>query len=199
LVLDIRRSLFSSEAEINLIKPAKELGEPRADVKDAGPGAADQNVGLINTDGGAKGIVDQVVVLAQTIGGPEVYVGSRYRPGSKITSGSNAGQPDDHSQNNATRSAADIGVRGIDLITGPPSPHLDKAIVAIGNAFDRDYNAGHGKKGKFQQADTFNWGDYRIQIIYRTPNWGGHMGHIHFGVRFAGKYGPPTPVQKPIG
>ena len=77
--------------------------------------------------------------------------------------------------------ARDIGVRGIDLLAGPPSPKLDEACAAIGAAFGKDY--GSGKTGPFQSADNISFKGFRVQIIWRTSKWGGHMGHIHIGVR----------------
>jgi len=32
-------------------------------------------------------------------------------------------------------------------------------------------------------ALNINCGDFRVQFIYRTPKYGGHMNHIHVGVR----------------
>jgi hypothetical protein len=69
-------------------------------------------------------------------------------------------------------------VRGIDALVGPPSGKLDKGVVAIGKAFGKDYGS-----GKRTIIDTFHWRDYRVQIIWRTPFYGGHMGHIHIGAR----------------
>ena len=73
-------------------------------------------------------------------------------------------------------------MRGRNLLTGPPSRRLDKAVVAIGRAFGRP-GYGNGRSGPYQDADTFVWKGYRIQIIWRTPKWGGHMGHIHIGAK----------------
>ena len=134
--------------------------------------------GRITTAGGARGIVEQAAVLAAEVGGKGVYVGSSHRPGDVLASG----QPSDHSQNNDRLAARDIGVRGRNLLTGPPSRRLDKAVVAIGHAFGRP-GYGNGRSGPYQDADTFVWKGYRIQIIWRTPKWGGHMGHIHIGAR----------------
>ena len=134
--------------------------------------------GRITTAGGARGIVEQAAVLAAEVGGKGVFVGSSHRPGDVLASG----QPSDHSQNGDRLAARDIGVRGRNLLTGPPSRRLDKAVVAIGHAFGRP-GYGNGRSGPFQDADTFVWKGYRIQIIWRTPKWGGHMGHIHIGAK----------------
>jgi hypothetical protein len=139
--------------------------------------AASVATGNLTTNGGAKGIVDQIFRIALAAGGSGVYVCSDYRPGDTVGSGAAS----DHSQNNTTQAARDIAVQGIDALVGPPSPKLDRAVVAIGNALGRDY--GNGKSGPFQNADNINWNGYRIQIIWRTPQWGGHMGHIHCGVK----------------
>ena len=134
--------------------------------------------GRITTAGGARGIVEQAAVLAAEVGGKGVFVGSSHRPGDVLASG----KPSDHSQNRDRLAARDIGVRGRNLLTGPPSRRLDKAVVAIGQAFGRP-GYGNGRSGPYQDADTFVWKGYRIQIIWRTPKWGGHMGHIHIGAK----------------
>lgn len=130
--------------------------------------------GSISTAGGAKGIVEQAAKLAARAGGSGVYVGSALRPGSTTSSGN----PSDHGANDTSRAARDIGVSGINLLTGPPSSKLDVGVVAIGKALGRDYGT-----GKQRIVDTFQWRGYRIQIIWRTPEYGGHMGHIHIGAR----------------
>lgn len=172
LVEEISRNVYSPEATITAKRPTKERKEPRNEVRNQGEGAQVADPGVITTDGGAKGIVDQAVTVAQANGGSGVYVGSSLRKGSTTTSGNAS----DHSQNNAYKAARDIGVRGIDLLVGPPSHKLDKAIIALGEVFDRDYG-----NGKHRVVDTFHWRGYRIQIIWRTPEYGGHMGHIHIG------------------
>jgi hypothetical protein len=49
--------------------------------------------------------------------------------------------------------------------------------------FGKNYSGGQ------RVVDTFTWKNaddgksYRIQIIWRTPEYGGHMGHIHVGAR----------------
>lgn len=132
-----------------------------------------------SVSGGAKGIVDSAFAVAAQAGGDGVFVVSDSRPGATTTSGNVS----DHASNDATRAARDIAVRGINAITGPPSPKLDKAVVAIGALFGRSYSGGQ------RIVDTFTWKNkddgksYRIQIIWRTPEYGGHMGHIHVGAR----------------
>lgn len=136
-------------------------------------GGAPPGDGKISTVGGAKAIVDQAFRIALAAGGSGVYVGSDFRPGSVTSSGN----PSDHAGNGTSRAARDIGVRGIDLLVGPPSSKLDLGVVAIGRAFGRSYGS-----GKQRIVDTFQWRGYWVQIIWRTPEYGGHMGHIHIGV-----------------
>jgi hypothetical protein len=124
---------------------------------------------------------DQLVEVAKEAGGEGVYVVSAYRPG----------DPLDHGGNNATMAARDIAVQGIDALVGPPSPKLDKAVIAVGEAVGRSYS--HGTSGPFQNADNVSYKGFRVQIIWRTPKWGGHMGHIHVGIRKEGA--PHTPGQ----
>lgn len=119
----------------------------------------------------ANGLVDSLVSIAQRAGGPGVYVVSASRPGATTTSGNVS----DHADNSAARAARDIAVKGVNAITGPPMPELDKAVVAIGNALGRSYKPG------VRIVDTFTKNGLRVQVIWRTPEYGGHMGHIHVG------------------
>jgi hypothetical protein len=120
--------------------------------------------------GGARGIVEQAAGIAERYG---AYVCSGYRPGSITTSGSVS----DHAFNDENRAARDLAMPGTDCINGPPTPPLDLAAVAIGRMFGRLYERGE------TIVDTFAWKGFRIQIIWRTPAYGGHMGHIHVGAR----------------
>lgn len=171
LVTNIRRPIFSSEGTISLAKPTPPKKEPASQVgKKAGHGTPY----ALDVEGGAKAIVDQAVEIAKQATNNKSYVsgGGAYRPGSTTSSGNVS----DHSENSARRAARDIGIPGIDMLIGPPSPLLDDACVEIGKAFGRTY-----RKGQTVDADTFIWHGYRIQIIWRTPKYGGHMGHIHVG------------------
>lgn len=145
---------------------AQPFGFPSA----AGPPGARPAAG--GSDGGARGIVERIVAIAQQAGGSGVGVVSSYRPGSTVGSGA----PSDHSGNDASRAARDIAADGIDAFKGPPSPKLDAAAAAIGRAFGRPYGNGTGTI-----IDTFSYQGYRVQVIWRTPLYGGHMGHIHAG------------------
>jgi hypothetical protein len=127
-----------------------------------------------STEGGARGIVERAAAVGIARGGSGVVVVSALRPGDRTSSGALS----DHSANDASRAARDIAVQGVNALTGPPSPKLDAAVVAIGQMFGRDYG-----DGKRTIIDTFHWRGYRVQILWRTPLYGGHMGHIHIGVR----------------
>lgn len=139
-------------------------------VEDAGGGDQGSSSDQIDISGGAKTIVDSAVAIAQQFGS-NVYVASDYREG----------DPLDHGSNDGTKAARDIAVRGVDALTGPPHPNLDKAIVAIGKALGRNYES--GTSGPFQNADNIQFEGFRVQLIWRTSAWGGHMGHIHIGAR----------------
>jgi len=172
LIKSASRDWFSPTLTVSLAQPATPKQEPAATTQQRSVNVGDADM---NTKGGARGLVENAVKIAKDAGGANVYVASDSRPGSVTTSGSVS----DHSQNNASRAARDIAVRGIDAIVGPPSPKLDDAVVAVGKAFGRDY--GNGKR--VIDADTFEFRGYRVQIIWRTPKYGGHMGHIHVGAR----------------
>jgi hypothetical protein len=191
LVSSISRSLFDNIATITCKKPRPKLPEPAEDSIDLNTGVKPGSLGsgldssaVIDTSGGAKSIVDSAVRIAEKAGGSGIYVGSSLRSGDKLPSGNYS----DHAENNESRAARDIGVRGINLLTGPPSPKLDKAVVAIGEAFGQNYDSSEGGLGlrgvKFvvnRIIDGFDFEDYKIQILWRTPLYGGHMGHIHIG------------------
>lgn len=173
LITDVERDWFSPIATVTLKQPQQPLVEKREDKVSYTSGG-----NTVDEKDGAKSIVTQAFHIAQQFG-QNIYVASSYRPGSTTT----GGNVSDHSKNDSSRAARDIAVRGVDALVGPPQPELDKACVAIGKAFGRNY--GTGKTGAFQNADTFTWHGFRIQIIWRTPQWGGHMGHIHVGARKA--------------
>lgn len=131
--------------------------------------------GVVPITGGARGLVDSLAGIAQAAGGGGVYVVSDSRPGAVTSSGNVS----DHASNDANRAARDIAVKGVDAIKGPPMPELDRAIVAIGAALGRNYKPG------VTIVDTFTYKGYRVQIIWRTPAYGGHLGHIHAGAHKA--------------
>jgi hypothetical protein len=136
-------------------------------------GAPASGASSIDTSGGARGIVEAAAAIAAPFG---TTVVSDSRPGAVTTSGNAS----DHSENNATRAARDIGVKGVDAFKGPPPKQLDEAIVAIGKSFGKNY------KGGKPIVDTFNWHGFRVQVIWRVPSFGGHMGHIHIGAHQVG-------------
>jgi hypothetical protein len=115
----------------------------------------------------ARQLVDELAQIAMAAGGGGVYIVSAYRPG----------DPLDHGRNDASRAARDLAVKGVDAIKGPPMPELDRAVVAMGAAVGRSYKPGQ------RIVDTFTFNGMRVQIIWRTPAYGGHMGHIHVGAR----------------
>jgi hypothetical protein len=180
IVKEVDQNLLDpTDCQVTLTKPVPALKEPAPDITTRDEDASSTRKvkskipdETVERDG-AAGIVDRCAAIAKSFG---TYVSSAYRPGSITTSGNVS----DHSQNNAHMAARDIAVKGIDAITGPPSPKLDDAVVRIGWAFGRNYTL-----GETIDADTFQWQGYRIQIIWRTPKYGGHMGHIHVGARKA--------------
>jgi hypothetical protein len=176
--------MFSGLAEITLSKPTDELLEPAPEIGtrqvDNGGGGLGKlgdgagamgGKGAIDDSGGSKGIVDSALFLAQAVGGSKIYLVSGYRPNSVTTSGNSS----DHSSNSEWKAARDIGHQGTNALTGPPTHDLDMAAVAIGEAFGRKYKLGT------TVIDTFHWRGYRVQVLWRTPQFGGHMGHIHIG------------------
>jgi hypothetical protein len=168
LVTNIRRPVFNELGEIVISKPLPEKKEPAPTLGSRNIGGT--NIG-VDQSGGAKGIVDQAYEIAKQAYDQAIVV-SDYRPGSVTTSGNQS----DHSQNDAQRAARDISQPGLNALTGPPTAGLDRAADAIGKAFGREYHGGHNTI-----IDTFQFEGYQVQIIWRTPKYGGHMGHIHVG------------------
>ena len=140
----------------------------------SGGGDAPAGGSIASISGGAAGIVDSAAAIVMQAGGGSLSVVSTERPGDTTTSGNLS----DHSENNANRAARDVAKNGVDAITGPPSPELDRGAAALGKAFGRNYG-----DGARRIVDTFTFKGYRVQIIWRTPEYGGHMGHIHIGAR----------------
>lgn len=182
IVAETSGFMVNPEVDVTLRRPVEKRQEPRQDAQIRTVSSTSRAAAIFSSSssssltGGARQIVEAAASLASQIGGEGVYVGSDFRAGSTTSSGNVS----DHSSNDATRAARDIGVRGINLITGPPSARLDRAVVAIGQAFGRSYSGG------VRIVDTFQWRGYRVQIIWRTPEYGGHMGHIHIGARRGG-------------
>lgn len=145
--------------------PGLDLGSDAPDAPAAGP--APGVPPAPPTD--ATSIVDAAGAVAAPYG---TYVCSAYRPGAHVQSGGRS----DHSSNDADRAARDIAVRGVNCLWGPPPAALDEAAVAIGKYFGRTYAL-----GAVVDSDRFAWHGYRIEIIWRTPKYGGHLGHIHIG------------------
>jgi hypothetical protein len=178
LVNEVTRPLWDKTATITCAKPIRKKAEPAPDTQTITfggqpiSGKVGKPLGPSVARGGARAIVEAAAALARQVGGSKVYVVSGYRPGSTTTSGN----PSDHSSNDARRAARDIGHRGTNALTGPPTRDLDKACVAIGQAFGRSYHL-----GATVDADTFHWHGFQVQIIWRTPKYGGHMGHVHVG------------------
>lgn len=158
-------------ATLNPAGGIRHFDTPAAALDASTAGAAEGAV----TAGDARALVDRAVALARTAGGGGIYVASGYRPGSTV----GGGGASDHSGNDANRAARDIAVRGVNALSGPPMPELDRAVVAIGRAFGRDYKAGQ------TIIDTFTHGGLRVQVLWRTPLYGDHRGHIHVGARKA--------------
>jgi len=124
----------------------------------AGERALNPNLGALET-------VQRAVRLAEAVH-PVLYTVSGYRPG----------DDGDHGGNGFDRAARDIAHPKYDALTGPPQPELDDVAVVLGFALRRLYARGS------TVIDTWHELGWRLQVIWRTPKYGGHMGHIHFGV-----------------
>lgn len=172
----IRGEIGKGFALANLDLPNLSIASGSAGSSGSGGGAGSATTTaaggtLAGAGGGARGIVE---AAAQTAAGYGVRVVSDYRPGATTTSGNIS----DHSGNDANRAARDLS-NARDAINGPPTPQMDAAVEAIGALFGRRLN------GKQAIVTTFQFQGYRVQIIYRTPAYGGHMGHIHVGAHRA--------------
>ena len=187
LVSSTRRSFFSRDMTIELKKPEPTLPEPPSElITREGTDESISKNRRIKTTEGARKMVEKAVNIAIEAGGEGVYVASDHRPEDRVASGA----PSDHSSNNQYQAARDIAVKGIDALVGPPSTKLDRAVVQIGKAFNRDYGNGKTFFEKHGGIDQFEFGDFRVQIIWRTPKWGGHLGHIHIGIKLINRPAP---------
>lgn len=185
LVTNVRRPLFSELGEITLSKPIEEKLEPSPDigtrqVDDGGNfsnslGSSLGGAGAIDDSEGARSIVESAAFLA---GCPSGMFSSTWLSfGTRVVSDHRRGDSKDHGSNDSDKAARDIAFKNVNALTGPPHRNLDIACKHICDAFNRPYNLGS------TIIDSFNWHGYRIQIIWRTPLYGGHMGHIHIGAK----------------
>lgn len=120
----------------------------------------------LNPNLGAYETVERAVRLAQAVHST-LYVVSDYRPG----------DPMDHGSNDFDKAARDIAHPKYDALKGPPQPELDDFAVVLGHALGRDYDRGE------RIVDTWHETGWRLQVIWRTPEFGGHLGHVHFGIK----------------
>lgn len=97
--------------------------------------------------------------------GLQVISGSR--PGAVTTTGNVS----NHSANNAGRAARDLS----NTNNRGGSPEQEAALRDIMEGFGQHYRS----RGPI--IITFKWGKLRMEIIYRTPKYGDHRGHIHVG------------------
>lgn len=177
IVQEVDQNLLEpTDCQITMIKPVAAKKEPAHELSQ-NSGSDSSSPDKVSADGGAAAIVTQAFEIAKDASGSDIWVASDYRADDRLDSG----KLGDHSENNANMAARDIAVKGIDAITGPPSPKLDKAVIAIGKAFHHPF-----KGGVTIDAVNFQYKGFRIQVIWRTKKYGGHMGHIHVGARKLG-------------
>ena len=92
---------------------------------------------------------------------------SAFRPGSRTSTGNLS----NHAGNDDQRAARDLSNTG----NKGGSKEQEAALKEIMEGFGRKYR----KRGPI--TDSFKWGDLDVEIIYRTPAYGDHRGHIHVG------------------
>lgn len=119
----------------------------------------------MNPGAGARAMVERAVKLVELMH-PALYVVSAFRPG----------DPMDHGSNDWDKAARDVAYPGRDALKGPPHRDLDDAAVIIGRAFGRKYEWAE------PSVDTHHWNGWRVQVIWRVPAYGGHLGHVHLGI-----------------
>lgn len=188
LLAEIRETFDDSIADITLRRASPPKPEPAPDTRRARFGRLAPSLDSART-GGAKAIADALAAIGMDVD-PNIYVGSALRPPSVLASGSYS----DHSANDENMAARDIGYHGIDLIHGPPHPTLDEAcqrmMAAVGETYKPGTTVTDPATGKpFRDV---HWKGFRIQFIWRTPEYGGHCGHCHVGVRRLGYTYVPT-------
>jgi hypothetical protein len=179
LIERVRTSSGNDWAELQLRLPRRPKKEPAAErVQRASASGSSGSSRRIDTST-ARALVASLFLIGKDAGGDGVYVGSAYRPGDPLDHGQD-GDP-----KGTRRAARDIGVKGIDLLVGPPSPKLDKACKAICDALGIPFKEGtvltNPSDGK--PYYNINYKGFRVQVIWRTPQYGGHLGHVHVGAR----------------
>lgn len=175
LVGEYARSRFETTARITLVKgrkpvvPTETLTQTYTRRSQPEQGSVGSD-GVITTEGGAKGIVEQAAAIAL-----------RHAPSAYISSGHRSGDDGDHGSDDASQAARDIAIAGVNP-TGPEPqiPELNPAAVAVAAAFGLRY-------APAQRIDVGGAGiqhhGFRIQIFWRTGTGGNHYNHIHVGAR----------------
>lgn len=115
-----------------------------------------------------KSAIDAVEWAAAVAAGHGVGVISAFRGAGERTS---SGNLSNHAGNDKNRAARDLSNTG----NAKGSPEQEAAVRDILRGFGRRYP----KRGEI--IDSFKWGDLDVEVIYRTPKYGGHIGHIHVG------------------
>jgi hypothetical protein len=114
------------------------------------------------------------------IAGVPVEVISAFRPGATTTSG----QPSDHADGNAI----DIGATSTS-IGGSQQDQLKGDRIAMGALIAAGMKPNDAKEavhfGEYQPVVVNYTGDngIRVQVIWKTPAYGGHDDHVHVGLR----------------
>jgi len=165
----VRRKVYNSPGYLKMIQDAI---TDCADEGDFGGGgnqdicAAECRTLGSSCWGGSKEIADRLWNIAKEAS-PDLSAS-----GKRCTRDTADGNVSDHYYGRLASWAYDIS-NG----TQVPDPSKDKAAKAMLNAFGLNYTGG------VLDALNINCGDFRVQFIYRTPKYGGHMNHIHVGVR----------------
>jgi hypothetical protein len=182
LVLSVRRSLFSSDATVELKQPMAEKLEPRTDLterrkdasNDPGDSGSDGKRGGISGDTGK--LLDDLKVFLELVAGmtdEDIVVTDGWAP-----QGTHAPNSNHH-----YGWAADINVGGDARQSEAAWRKGDNIAVAAlrvcGLTYRQARLAVGGPRTSF--AQDMEWNGYQVEMGWRTTEGGNHYNHVHIG------------------
>lgn len=141
------------------------------------PGDGPPQQGLGGEWGGSKRAADLILQRAAGADWKSRFpagVGGKRSAGETTSSGNLS----DHAGNARSAWAYDLMTQG-----GVPTPNADKVASRIVRMLGGPRNYFAPSRGTDVPVFNKTVGPYRYQLIYRTPDYGGHLDHIHLGVR----------------
>lgn len=191
LVESVTRSLFSSDATLELVQPRREKLEPRSEkaTRNSTDGDGDatdeydsetQDVKAGKVTGDTKGLIPDMIQLLEMVSGmtsEDIHVGTGRSGHDKYTRDGNV-------------SAHSVG-RGVDLNVGGDARSSvaarrkgDNIVIAFFRVAGFSY--AEAKKmigtGRTNFSIDTEWKTYRVEVGWLTLVGGDHYDHVHFGL-----------------